>query len=162
MFKKVIKNIIKMSVAMLSVLLLFLFFSNESITFSVPNSILDFSRFMESQKEFEVVLSDAHKGYKQYAEHEAYERQFSVESDLVQLCITKYNSVEKAQEAYDILNQKNVIKMTFDINGNSYIRFKIHDVNYCAWRNSETVIVMKSLNKESLQILKNYIVKQIR
>lgn len=161
MFKKVIKNVIKVSLAILSILLLFLFFSSESITFSVPNSILEFSKFMESQRKFEIVLTDDCTGYDQHSEYEIYEREFLVDSDLVALCIKKYNTTEKAQEAYDILNHKNMIKMTFDIDGNSYIRFKIGEINYCAWRNGETVIVMKSVSKESLQLLKNYIVKQI-
>ncbi|MBF4694994.1 hypothetical protein [Fusibacter ferrireducens] len=161
MFKKVIKNVVKVSLAMLSTLLLFLFFSSESITFSVPNSILEFSKFMEAQKTFEIVLTDDSKGYDQHSDYEIYERDFSVNSDVVALCIKKYDTIEKAQEAYNILNHKNLIKMTFDIDGNSYIRFKIGEVNYCAWRNGKTVVVMKSTNKESLQMLKNYIVKQI-
>ncbi len=161
MYKNVIKNIIKMSLAVLSIFLLFFFFSSESITFSVPNSILEFSKFMDAQSEYEIIPTDGHEGYGQYVDYEAYERQFLVNSDLVELCIKRYNTIEKAQAVYEVLNHKNTIKMTFDIDGNSYIRFRIEDVNYCAWRNGETIIVMKSLNKESLQMLKNYIVKQI-
>jgi len=159
MANQVIKNILKLTMAGASVLLLFLVFSSESITFSVPNSITEFSTFMDSQAYYKTVETESEGGYYQSQAFEAYERQFLVDQARVNLSIKKYETVQRAQEIYDLLKHQNVIKMTFDIDGNSYIRFKIGNINYCAWHNQETVVVIKSENRQALQNFKNYIIK---
>ena len=159
MVHPIIKNVLKLTLAGASVLLLFLLFSTESITFSVPYSITDFSTFMDSQAIYRPVETESECGYYQSQEFEAYERQFLVEQAHVNLSIIKYETAERAQEIYDLLKHQNVIKMTFDIDGNSYIRYKIGNTNFCAWHNQETVVIIKSENRQALQNFKNYIIK---
>ncbi len=156
-----LKNIIKLTLASSTILLLFLIFSSESITFSVPSSITEFSAFMDSQQRYNAIITEAEDGYYQNLEYEAYERSFSVDQHFVYLSIFKYENPDCAKEIYESLKHQNAIKMTFDIDGNSYIRFKVDNVNYCAWHNKETVVIIKSESKEALQTFKNFLVKEL-
>ncbi len=154
-------NLLKLSVTLVSLVVLFFMFTSENITYCVPASVTEFAKYLESQILYPVVANANHSGYVEVNNTEAYERQFDVDDSLVSLSIKRYSSLEQAYDAYDKLKHQSVLKLIFDIDGNSYISYKIDDTYYAAWRNDETVIVIFSKSHTGLKSFQDFIISQL-
>lgn len=155
------KTLMKISVTLVSLVVLFFMFTNENITYCVPASVDEFAKYLESQNIYPAINGNMAIGYVELNDAQAYERQFDVDGSLVSLSVKKYGTIEQAYDAYEKLKGQSVLKLIFDIDGNSYISYRNTETYYAAWRNEDTIIVVSSKNQTGLKMFKDFIVSQL-
>lgn len=138
---------------------IYIFVSNNKITFAVPDSIKQAADFFLQQNKYSIKFDNADVSKTETGSQ--YEQIFNVNNDEITLNIYQYNDKGESDKMYNKIKNERIFSLQMDIGSKSYTQYKKNGYYIMAWRNDKTIISLKGKKIKNIKNFKQFIIKNI-